>query len=37
VVVVVEGVIDGATVRAGVPTHWRRKMMMEASAWHRGR
>jgi hypothetical protein len=36
-VVVVEGFVGAADLLVSVPTHWRRKRMTEASAWHRGR
>jgi hypothetical protein len=37
VTVVVKGVVGAATVLVGVPSHWRRKMTTEATAWRRGR
>jgi hypothetical protein len=35
--VVVEDVVGAAAGLVGVPAHWRRKKMMEASTQHRGR
>jgi hypothetical protein len=34
--VVVEDVVGAAAGLVGVPAHWRRKKMMEASTQHRG-